>query len=472
MIHRRILTPAAPELDFASIRSELEVPGPFPAEVLAAAARAGGSPRLPDHDATDLPLVTIDPPGSRDLDQAVAIEDRPGGGWRVRYAIADVAAWVAAGDPVDRSARNRTQTYYAPDERVPLHPPVLGEGAASLLPDGPRPAALWTIDVAGDGTTTAVDLRRAMVRSRTQLTYAEVQAALDADRAPDALRAFPALGSALMADGHRRNAIELGLPEQEVALGPDGWWTVLLRADLAIEAWNAQVSLLTGRAAAALMLDAGVGVLRTLPTPDPKEFPRLQRAARDLGIDWPDGVHPGTVLASLDTSRPRHAAFADLAAELLRGAAYTAFDGPPPADPGHAGVGAPYAHVTAPLRRLVDRFATEVCLAVASGSEVPSWAREALPLLPDLMAEGDARSRKLDRAVVDATEAFVLADRVGEVFPAAVVETGERFGTVALDEPAVRGRCDTRTLPLGAEIHVRCTEADVAARTVRFERVS
>lgn len=440
--------------------------------MLAAAQEATSSPWSPDHDATDLPLVTIDPPGSRDLDQAVAIEERPGGGWRVHYAIADVGAWVTPGDPVDDGARERTQTYYAPDERVPLYPPVLGEMAASLLPDGGRPAALWTIDVEEDGSTASAHVRRALVRSRAQLTYQQVQADIDGGRAPVSIQAFPTLGAALLTDSRRRDAIELGLPEQEVAPGPDGQWTVILRADLPIEEWNAQVSLLTGRAAATMMLEAGVGVLRTLPTPDPQQFPRLQRAARGLGIDWPDGVHPGTVLASLDTSQPRHAAFADLAAELLRGAGYTAFDGPAPADPGHAGVGAPYAHVTAPLRRLVDRFTTEVCLALAAEVPIPAWAAQALDDLPALMAGGDARSRQLERAVIDATEAFVLAARVGEVFPASVVETGERHGTVVLDEPAVRGRCDTRTLPLGAQIQVRCTEADVVRRTVRFERVS
>ncbi len=472
MVLHRVHAPARPvPLDFESIRAELEVPGPFPAPVLAAAEDAARSPRLPERDATGLDLVTVDPPGARDLDQAVAIVER-GGGWRVHYAIADVAAWVGPGGPIDEEARRRTQTYYSPDRNVPLHPPVLGEGAASLLPDGPRPAVLWTIDVAADGATTDVAVERALVRSRAQLTYAEVQAAVDRGDAPSSLRALPALGDALLADARRRDAVDLGLPEQEVVPDGDGHWTIQVRADRPVETWNAQISLLTGRAAAALMLDAGQGILRTLPAPDPDRFPRLRRAAAGLGVAWADGEHPGDVLARLDTSRPRHAAFADLAAELLRGAGYTALDGEPPADPGHAGVGAPYAHVTAPLRRLVDRFGTEVCVATAAGRAVPGWVEEALATLPPLMAEGDQRARALDRTVVDATEAFVLADRVGDVFPAAVVESGDEFGTVVIDDPAVWARCDSPDLPLGEEIHVRCTRADVSARIVRFERTS
>ena len=165
-------------LDLDAIRSEFDLPPSFPAAALAEAD--GLVPRDAERrDATDVALVTIDPEGSRDLDQAVGIERRPDG-WRVRYAIADVAAWVVPGGAIDQEARARTQTFYAPDRRTPLHPPSLGEGAGSLLPDGPRPAVLWTIDVDGSGETTAIDVARAMVRSRSQLTYTEVQRSVDA----------------------------------------------------------------------------------------------------------------------------------------------------------------------------------------------------------------------------------------------------------------------------------------------------
>ncbi|MCB0978737.1 MAG: RNB domain-containing ribonuclease [Acidimicrobiales bacterium] len=458
-------------LDFDSIRADLEVPGDFASEVIEAAERAAASPRVPDHDATDIEFVTIDPEGSRDLDQAVSIS-ATGDGWRVHYAIADVAAWVSPSGPVDVEARNRTQTFYAPDRRISLHPPVLGEGAASLLPDGPRPAALWTIDVAADGTTTAVDLRRAMVRSRAKLSYTGVQKQIDAGEAPAPIAELPALGAALLADARRRGAIDLGLPEQEVERNAEGRWTVSLRHDLAVETWNAQVSLLTGRAAARIMLDGGFGVLRTLPPPDDQTVARLRAASSNLGIDWPDEQDPGAVLDALDRSDPKAMAFADLAAELLRGAGYTTFrDGATPAETGHGGVGAPYAHVTAPLRRLVDRFGTEACLAIVAGRPVPGWVDEALDSLPTSMASGDAVAKKLDRAVIDATEAFVLADRVGDLFAAHVVEAGDKYGTIVIDDPAIRARCDGGNLPLGGAVKVRLAEADVQRRVVRFERV-
>src|SRR3954452_1852398 len=68
----------------AAIQTELEVHPGFPPEVEAAAAAAAQNPRLPDLDRTDLPLVTIDPPGSMDLDQALHLA-RDGDGFVLSY---------------------------------------------------------------------------------------------------------------------------------------------------------------------------------------------------------------------------------------------------------------------------------------------------------------------------------------------------------------------------------------------------
>jgi exoribonuclease R len=458
---------AAEEPDFAAIRAEFDVPAEFPPDVLAEAERQVREPVLPELDATDVPLVTLDPVGSRDLDQAVHLAARDGG-YRVSYAIADVGAFVRLGGALDAEARRRGQTLYSPDRRTPLHPPVLSEGAASLLPDQLRPAVLWTIDLDADGEPVRFDLRRARVRSRAQLDYASVQGQVEAGALPEPLALLPEIGRLLERQAIERGAIELGTPEQEVVPAPDGGWTLALRGDLPVEGWNAQISLLTGRCAAALMLDGGVGLLRTLPPARPEDVDRLRLLAPALGVDWPADAPTGAVVAALDPARPEHAAFLEEAATLLRGAAYTPFDGAPPEQPQHSGVAASYAHVTAPLRRLVDRFATEVCLALCADREPAAELRAALPELPALMATSDRRTRDVERAAVEAVEAWVLRGREGQVFSAVVVDAENGRGTVALDGLAVRGRCDGAALTPGTRVRVRLDAADVAERRIRF----
>lgn len=454
-------------LDFDGVRDELEVPAGFPADVLAEAERAAADPVLPAEDATDVPFVTVDPPGSRDLDQALHLAAH-GDGYRVSYAIADVAAFVRPGGAIDAEARRRSQTLYSPDTRTPLHPPPLGEDAASLLPGQVRPAVLWRIDLDAAGEVTAVDVRRALVRSTAQLDYAGLQAAVDAGTAPEPVALLGAVGELRLARARDRHATELEIPEQEVEAAPGGGWTVVFRRQLPVERWNAQISLLTGACAARIMLDGGVGVLRTLPAPRRQDVDHLRRLAPALGVDWPRGAHHGDVISALDGATPGQAAFLEQAAVLLRGAAYTPFDGQAPADPLHHAVGLPYAHVTAPIRRLVDRFGSEVCVALAAGRPVPDWARAALPELPGLMSAGGKLAGALERAVVDATEAWVLAGQEGRDFPAVVLDAGKDKGTIALDEPAVRATCSGADLPVGERVLARLEVADVQKRMVRF----
>ncbi|MEV0940514.1 RNB domain-containing ribonuclease [Micromonospora wenchangensis] len=475
MVIRRVL---APRIDFGALRRELGLPDSFPAAAQREADEAADAPPPAVADRTDVPFVTVDPATSRDLDQAMHLSRRPGG-YRVRYAIADVATHVRPGGPLEEETWRRGQTVYLPDGNVPLHPHTLSEGAASLLPDVDRAAVLWTIDLDADGATVAVGLERALVRSRAKLDYPGVQVAADAGRLPDPIALLPEIGALLTARGLRRGAVNLPLPEQDVEPDGDGW-RLVLRGPGPMEDHNAQISLLTGMAAADIMLAGRIGLLRTMPAPKPEAVARLRAAAAPLGVHWPDGVRVGEVLAGLDASRPRAAAFVDQAAELMRGAAYTAFDGELPEQPEHGGVAAAYAHVTAPLRRLADRYATEVCLALHEGRDVPEWARSALPRLPEVMASTDRTAGAATRGAIDLAEAVLLEHRVGETFSAAVLDADAPpngpakpgrvpGGTVALDDPPVRARC-TGELPRGERVTVRLVTADPVGRKVLFER--
>ncbi len=488
----------APRIDFASLRRELELPTQFPlaaqreadeaaVQVMADLTKEAASRAATDR--TDIPFVTIDPATSRDLDQAVCLHRRPGG-YRVFYAIADVTAFVPNGGELEAETWRRGQTVYLPDGKVPLHPESLSEGAGSLLPGETRPAALWTIDVDVDGATTEIRLERAVVRSRAKLDYAGVQASADADTLDEAIALLPEIGKILIARGLARGAINLPIPEQEIEPGDrhdGGRWRLVLRAGVPAEEWNAQISLLTGMAAAAIMLKGKLGLLRTMPAPRPDAVTTLRKVAAGLGIEWPDGATAGQVIATIDPASARGAALVDQAAELMRGAGYTPFEGEAPADPGHGAVAAPYAHVTAPLRRLADRYATEVCLSLADGREVPDWVRQALPLLPGVMATSDRRASAAERGAIDLAEAVLLADRIGEEFDAAVVDVDRArpqragtknsggewrppAGTVAIDDPPVRARCEG-SLPLGERIRVRLVKADPQRRTVAFEAI-
>src|SRR5690606_36661148 len=209
------------------------------------------------------------------------------------------------------------------------------------------------------------------------------------------------------------------------------------------------------------------------PPADPRAIERLRRTARALGIGWPQARSYPDFIRSLDPSNPRDVAMMTACTTVLRGAGYVAFDGEVPEHSQHSALASQYAHATAPLRRLVDRYVGETCLALSAGTPVPRWVLDALPGLPSTMQTSSQRAGRYENAVLDLAEAVALAPRVGEVFEGAVVEVDDkdpRRGDIMLAGPAILARIESSTdLPLGDRVRARLVEADPDSRRIRFE---
>ncbi|MBD0022570.1 RNB domain-containing ribonuclease [Gordonia pseudamarae] len=481
-MHRRFW---APDIDFDAIRTELGVVEDYGDDALAEARGAVDRHAGEREDRTDLPVVTIDPPTSMDLDQAVHIA-RDGDDFVIDYAIADVAALIEPEGALDAESRRRGTTVYFPDGSVPLHPRDLSEGAGSLLPEQIRPCVLWTIRVSAAGEPVQVRVRRATVRSVAKLTYAGVYADACAGRLHPSIAALPDFGELRARVALDRGAVDLNLPDQEVVRG-DGGWSVQLAPRTPADGWNSQLSLLTGMCAGRIMADAGAGLLRTLPPGTPEAVGTLRATAAALGVPWPDGHSPGRFLAGLAADEPSTPALMNAATSLMRGADYLVLgrsadgvlidairDEPvTDEDTRHAAIAGQYAHVTAPLRRLGDRFATEVCLSVTAGKPVPDWVDRALPSLPKALRSADSLNSAADRASVDLAESIVLEGLIGQRFSAVTIRAanGKRPAEVYIDTPAVIAPCDGEPEP-GRRLDVELSAADPVRRQVRLRPVT
>jgi len=462
----------------AQLRADLGLPAAFPEEVDAAARRAARSvPTDPAaaglDDLRELEFLTIDPAGSTDLDQAMHLErtldsrGAPAGGI-LHYAIADVPAFVEPDGAIDAEARERGQTLYAADARIPLHPVVLSEDAASLLPGRDRRAFVWRFELDDGARPIATTLRRAVIRSRAQWTYADAQSAVDAGTAPPTLQALAWFGPQRLERESERGGASLNVPEARV-VPENGGYRLEREAPLAIEDWNAQVSLLTGMAAADLMLRGGVGILRTMPAADPEDVAAFREQTVALGRPWrPDATY-GDYLRGLDRDDPSALAILDAATGLFRGAGYVAFDGAPPADPLQSAIGAPYAHATAPLRRLVDRWSLVVCEAIANEREVPAWARRSLPSLPKIMGRSDGLANRLEAGTLDRVEAAQLSGREGRTFDAVVLGRRNGGARVQLTDPPVAAKVEGLDAAAGTTVRLRLRSADIATGEIVLE---
>jgi len=440
----------AAHLDFTAIIGEFRLDPAFPPDVLADAATTTDQHAAGRVDATHIPLVTIDPPGSMDLDQAVGITMLDDERYRVHYAIADPAAFITPGGALHAESLRRGQSIYLPDQTIRLHPPALSENKASLLPNATRPAILWTIDLDPAGAWTDYTITRATVRSRARFTYEETQAAYDAGTLHPAIAHLPAVGKLLQ-------------------------------------------TLLAGRCAGTTMANAGIGILRTLADPEPTAVSRFWAEAEHLGYTT-HPASPGEFLRTLDANAPRGMAIMREAQKLLRGSEYLDLGANPPRS--HAGVITNndgvrpeyYAQVTAPLRRLADRYATEIVLSLVAETPIPDWVTCDLEQVLAAMTASGRLAATVDHACLDYCEAEVLKTFVGNQFPATVVEVNPRQKTarVFVDKPPVLADCDyggasDRAEPSaepsvepGAELVegerycVTLSEADPTRRVVRF----
>ncbi|MEP9360462.1 RNB domain-containing ribonuclease [Sphingomonas sp. KR3-1] len=445
----------------AAIRGQFHVPEGFPPEVLAAAEAAAR--RVPDAhvDRTALPLVTLDPARSTDLDQAFTIE-ASGSDLLLRYAIADVAWFVRDGDPVDAEAWRRGATLYLPDGKAGLYPPVLSEGAASLLPDGPRPAVLFTVRVAPDGSATLEDAERALVASRAKLGY---ETATAADLPPQ----FAEFACRITVAEARRGAARVDPPEQEVVQRPDGGYALAFRARHASEDQNAALSLAANLAIADVLRAHRTGLFRVMAEPDAAAVLRLRNTARALGVAWPEAQPLAAFRTGLDAADPHQAALMLAIRRAGQGASYAPWRADAP--PWHAAVAASYVHATAPLRRLADRYVIRATLAIMAGDPVPEAVTQAFERLPRVMGRADALGGQIDRAVIDLAEAVMLDGREGETFAAVVTDIDARGARMQLADLPVVTRIDAPGAAPGSPLSVRLVDADPANRAVRFEAV-
>ncbi|MFV8401988.1 ribonuclease catalytic domain-containing protein [Dermabacter hominis] len=478
------LTTVAARIDEALEKSGIDTT--YPEAALAEAESAAHTWRehaAQHEDLTAIEFVTLDPESSTDLDQALHIE-RDGTGYRVRYAIADVPLFVEPHGPLDAETRERGLTLYLPDRRIPLHPVVLCEDEASLLPGKDTPAFVWDFSLDERASVTHVNLTRAIVRNREKLAYTAVQRALERGEAGTVMQLLVEVGEKRAALEIERGGASLNSPEQEVVTDDDSvhlQW----RLPEPIEEHNAQISLMTGMAAAQIMIEGKLGILRTMPPAAPEAIERFRAQAAALKEPWPQDLPYGEFLRTLDWRKGRHLALLDQATSLFRGAGYEAFDGTLPEVLEQSAIAAPYAHTTAPLRRLVDRFVLHVCHSLKTGAPLDDRVRAALPELPSLMHSAQQRHSAVEKKAREIAEIGVLSTLVGSEFEGTVLDfrpatdggsnpsnaRPDRI-EVQFSNPPVARWIDGENLPIGTRVKARLERVEESRNWAEFSVVS
>lgn len=235
------------------------------------------------------------------------------------------------------------------------------------------------------------------------------------------------------------------------------------------ELQNASLSLAANLAIADALLAHRTGLFRVMPEPDERAVYRLRHSAKALGLSWPKDMPLKQFEKGLDQANPRHAAFMAAVRRAGPRASYAAYQAG--MVPWHSAMAATYAHATAPLRRLADRYVIEAAFLVANGQAVPEELGAIFQRLPAVMARAEEKAGQIDRTTLNLAEAVVLEGREGSRFNAVVTDLDERGARIQLSDPAVITRVDGKDAIPGDTILVELVSVDVAHRQVTFQRV-
>jgi ribonuclease R len=424
---RRAAPRSAREAVDALLDAELGRRG-FPISLEAEAERvagsAGGEQR---RDLTGLPTFTVDPATARDFDDAVSAR-REGEGTRLWIHIADVAAHVRPGSPLDREARRRGNSTYVPGTVEPMLPRALSEEACSLSPGVERLAVTAEFELDSGGAPRGASFYRSRVRSDARLDYDRLDLIFSGRAAPPEEVAEPLAlardAAARLAELRGSRGLEVETAEPEFRFDRSGH-VVAARAVPQTESHRLieRLMILTNEQVAQLLERRRVpAIYRVHGQPDPPRVERMIGQLQALGIPTPplrgslaprqagELAADASRLVSREASRRGHGreAYTSLVLRSLQQAVYSE------RNTGHAGLGsAAYCHFTSPIRRYPDLVVHRALLAAVGEGEAAPGAPEAREAARDC-SERERDSMRVEREGDDICAAYLLERELGE----------------------------------------------------------
>lgn len=494
-----------PAADLKFLLRKYSIPESFPMDAEREAASFGDDVPLSAWQGRrtffDIPVFTIDGADAKDFDDAVSLEERADGGWRLGVHIADVSHYVKEGTALDLEARRRSTSVYLSGAVVPMLPFPLSDNLCSLRPHVPRLTLTCLMDLNPEGEVVRHEIFESAIRSVRRFTYEEVEALLKGETALDV---SPPVQSAVARMGHlarrlrerrfSRGSLDFDFPEPDIVVDDQGWPLDARRRERGeshklIE----EFMLLANETVAQAMSDVPF-LYRVHERPDPAKMHTLEKTLRAVGVAVPAGLHDGKpaalqkVMAGVK-GKPVEPMVHMMILRSLKQAVYS------PKNGGHFGLASSaYTHFTSPIRRypdlIVHRLAKERANARLSPPRQAEWKAQ----LTELTADASVRERiavEAEREFLDLKRAQLMTRRVGETFDAVVTgvtsfglfvqptavfveglvpmaELGDDYYQYDELRAQLRGRRTGKVYRFGQSVRVRLAAANTEKRQLDF----
>lgn len=461
-----------------------QIPHVFRPEVLTEAERARSASMAHREDWRDIPLVTIDPEDAKDHDDAVHAEHDPDpvnkGGYILRIAIADVAAYVPLGGSLDREARERGNSVYFPDRVVPMLPERISNDLCSLRPNEERPALAARIVIGADGRKLSHSFHRVMIRSAAKLSYTQAQAAIEhGTGAPALLRDVVLIPlyeayQALTIARAKRQPLDLDLPERKIILNEKGTVQAVITPQRLDSHRLIEEFMILANVAAAESLEAKHEpfVYRVHDEPSIEKLNNLREFLASIGIKMNKGQLIRAAQFNGILSRVKGTDNEHIVNEVVlrtQAQAEYAIE-----NYGHFGLNLRrYAHFTSPIRRYADLIVHRAlirALHLGPDGAAPSDIGELAEIAASISAS-ERRAMAAERETSERLIAAHLADRIGAVFQGRISGASTAGLFVKLDETGADGFIPAAMLGDDYFRHDPARHALIGSRTGEIHRL-
>ncbi|MDE2141381.1 MAG: VacB/RNase II family 3'-5' exoribonuclease [Elusimicrobia bacterium] len=473
-----------PKTRVRAVVASKDIPTEFPDDALEEAEALPLDPQPSDWAGRkvlfDLPVFTIDGADAKDFDDAVSIEEIPGGKWRLGVHIADVSHYVRRDSPLDKEAVRRGTSVYLPGRVIPMLPPKISDHLCSLRPDVPRLTLTCWMELDAHGAVHGVKVEETVIRSWRRFTYEEIQDVLDGKPVervvPEVLKAVKRMGplaKALTAERMRRGALDFSTTEYYVKCDASGTPVeVIKRPRLDSHRLIEEFMVAANEAVARHLSKARVPFLRRLhDVPDPDRLDVLQKELGQLGIKAPTSLvaNPVKGLQGLLKAAVGHPFEETANIQVIRSLKLAMYS---PDPGGHFGLASKdYCHFTSPIRRYPDLFVHRALKGIFHGKPREHSDGIDVAALATRCCERERGASEAERKAVDLARAQLLGRSVGQEFIGVVVNATNAGLFVALPESGAVGLLRGGNAPLGAKIKVKLTAVDPVAGRLDFEAV-
>ncbi|HEV7936795.1 MAG TPA: RNB domain-containing ribonuclease [Solirubrobacteraceae bacterium] len=373
-------------------------------------------------DLRELPTFTVDPATARDFDDAISAEASSDGRVRIWVHIADVAAHVPLGSPLDIEAHRRSTSVYVPGTVEPMLPHALSSDACSLVPGAERLAVTVEMLLRGASIVSA-SFCRSLIRSDMRLDYEQVDRVFAGEEAaPEPwggpLAAARTAAAELQRARESSGALVIDSAEPEFSFDELGNVTeIRSRAQTESHRLIEHLMIAANEAVARQLTQASVPCLyRVHERPDPERIRTLIVQLASLGVSTPPLPDPlfsaqaaelvGEISRRVDAHVRRtgtgRSALSSLVLRSLKQACYS------PKNVGHAGLhSACYCHFTSPIRRYPDLVCHRALLSSIGAGERVTSAHKLLEL-GEWTSERERDAARLEHKGDDIAACFLL----------------------------------------------------------------